>query len=62
MRAREKIEQDLRSIGKIDTSSDGRSASGIFLLIDVVENQQILLETMLDIRDLLKDLKELRKS
>lgn len=52
MRERTIIESELRTLKKME--ADGEAAKGVYLLIDVIENQQLVLETLLDIRDLLK--------
>ena len=57
MRERTEIESELRTLKTME-ADDGGAAKGIYLLLDVVENQQLLIETLLDIRDLLKQEKK----
>lgn len=61
MRARATIESELKTVKKLET--DGTATKGIFLLLDIMDNQQLVVETLLDIRELLsiKKLKEERK-
>lgn len=56
MRARTVIESELRTLKKLEASGD--ATKGVFLLLDVMENQQLTLETLLDIRELLSDKKK----
>lgn len=51
MRERELVENDLRTVEKME--KEGGASKGVYLLVDVIENQQLLLETLLDIRELL---------
>lgn len=57
MRERTVIESELRTLKTME-AGDGGAAKGIYLLIDVIENQQLVLEALLDIRDLLKKRKK----
>lgn len=57
MRERTVIESELRTLKTVE-AGDGGAAKGVYLLIDVIENQQLVLETLLDIRDLLKKRKK----
>lgn len=61
MRARTTIESELKTLKKLE--ADGEATKGIFLLLDIMDNQQLVVETLLDIRELLsiKKLKEERK-
>ena len=50
MRTRLEIERAYRSSGRTD---DGIEGSDFYRLVNAVDNQEILLETLLDIRELL---------
>jgi hypothetical protein len=60
MRERSKIESDLRTLKRLETKED-ISKKGIFLLLDLMDNQQLMIEVMLDIRELLKKSSSKRK-
>lgn len=60
MRERAKIESDLRTLKRLEAKEDV-SKKGIFLLLDLMDNQQLLLEAMLDIRELLQKISAKQK-
>jgi len=51
MRNRKIIEKRFRSSQKTE---DGISDRGVYFFIDIIENQKLLLEILLDIRDIMK--------
>jgi len=51
MRNRKIIEKRFHSSQKTE---DGISDRGVYFLIDIIENQKLLLEILLDIRDIMK--------
>jgi len=53
MRLRQEIETDLRTLKSMESNEDV-AKKGVFLLLDLMDNQQLLLEALLDIRELLK--------
>jgi len=50
MRNRKTIEKEFHSSQKTE---DGISDRGLYFFIDIVENQKLLLEVLLDIRDII---------
>jgi len=51
MRNRKTIEKEFHSSQKTE---EGISDRGIYFFIDIIENQKLLLEVLLDIRDIMK--------
>jgi len=51
MRNRKTIEKEFHNSQKTE---EGISDRGIYFFIDIIENQKLLLEVLLDIRDIMK--------